>query len=72
MGGLLDFLNALYTYIWSLIGIDFTGYSGNLPIQLLEMYVYVEKFFQIMCIFYLLYLIYNFIVFLVSLGGIRK
>lgn len=72
MSHLLDFLNAMYTYLFGLFGIDFTGYTGNLPSELIQMYTYVDKFFQILCIFYLLYLIFNFVVFLISLGGVRK
>lgn len=72
MSHLLDFLNAMYTYIFGLIGIDFTGYAGSLPVELIDMYAYVDRFFQILCVFYLLYLIFNFVVFLISFGGVRK
>lgn len=67
-----NFLQSVYTYIWSLLGIDFTNYTGSLPSQLIDMYTYVDKFFKIVCVFFLVYVVYNFVVFLISLGGIRK
>lgn len=72
MSGLVNFLNGLFTYIKSLLFIDFTNYSGELPTEFITMYGYIETFFQIVCIFFFLYLVYNFIIFLVSLGSVRK
>ena len=72
MTGLTNFLNGLFNYLSSLLLIDFTDYSGNLPTQVIEMYSYVSKFFQIVVIFFFLYMVYNFIIFLISLGGVRK
>lgn len=69
---LVSFLESMYTYIWTLLGIEFTNYAGALPVQLIEMYAYVEILFKYICVFFLVYVIYNFVVFLISLGGIRK
>lgn len=69
---LVSFLESMYSYIWTLLGIDFTNYVGALPVQLIEMYSYVEILFKYMCVFFLVYVIYNFVIFLISLGGIRK
>ena len=72
MSGLLDFLNGLFNYIKSLLFIDFTGYTGQLPTEFISMYGYVENFFKIVCIFFFLYLVYNFVIFLISFGSVRK
>lgn len=72
MQHLTNFLTLMYNYIFSLIGLDFSNYSGELPQQLIDMYAYVEKFFELICIFFLVYLIYNFIYFVISVGGVRK
>lgn len=72
MNYLVDFLNSLYQYIFNLIGIDFTNYTGNLPTEFISMYSYVLDVFKIISIFFYIYLIYNFIIFLVSFGGVRK
>jgi hypothetical protein len=69
---LTAFCQTLYTYLFSLIGIDFSNYAGELPEQFVNMYAYVDKFFQILVIFLFLYLIFNFLFFLFSLGGIRR
>ena len=69
---LTDLCNSIFNYLYALIGIDFTGYSGNLPSQFIEMYSYVEQFFKLVIIFYFIYFVYNTLIFLFSLGGIRK
>ena len=72
MQSLVLFMETLYSYLFTLIGLDFTNYSGNLPVQLLSMYEYVIKFYQLVIVFFFLYLTYNTIYFLISLGSIRK
>ena len=72
MQHLITFLESFYNYIYTLIGIDFTGYSGELPNGLIEMYSYVEKFYQLVIIFFFVYLIYNFIYFVITIGGVRR
>lgn len=72
MNYLVDIINSLYQYIFNLIGIDFTNYTGNLPTEFITMYGYVLDIFKLISIFFYVYLIYNFIIFLVSLGGVRK
>lgn len=67
---LTQFMQLLYDYIFTLIGIDFTGLS--LPQQVIDMYAYVEQFFQIVVIFFFLYLIYNTLYFIFSLGSVRR
>ena len=69
---LTQFMQQLYDYVFTLIGIDFSNYSGSLPIEFVNLYQYVEQFFQVLVIFYFVYLVYNFLFFLFSLGGIRK
>lgn len=67
---LTQFMQLLYDYIFTLIGIDFTGLS--LPQQVIDMYAYVEQFFQIVVIFFFLYLVYNTLYFIFSLGSVRR
>lgn len=69
---LTDFINAIHTYLYSLIGIDFTSYTGVLPQQFIDLYSYVGQFFKLVVIFYFVYFVFNFLYFLFSLGGIRK
>lgn len=67
---LTQFMQLLYDYIFTLIGIDFTG--SSLPQQVIDMYAYVEQFFQIVVIFFFLYLVYNTLYFIFSLGSVRR
>ena len=67
-----QFIQLLYEYLFAMIGIDFTNYSGSLPQQFVNLYQYVDKFFHLVVIFFFVYMIYNFLIFLFSLGGIRK
>ena len=67
-----DMLNIMFNYIKSLLFIDFTNYSGSLPNELLDMYSYVEPAFKIVSIVFIFYLLLNFVIFVISLGGVRK
>ncbi len=69
---MLDFLNVFFNYISSLLLIDFTGYTGSLPTELVTMYGSFTNCFQLVVIFYFLYLCFNSIIFLISLGGVRR
>lgn len=69
---MLNIFNVFYDYITQVLLIDFTNYSGNLPNEFLTLYSYVPIFFKIVVIFFMCYLIFNFIIFLISLGGVRK
>ncbi len=68
---MIEFLTIFYNYITTLLFIDFSNYTGNLPTEFLEMYGYFASFFKLLVIFYFLYLCFNFVLFLVSLGGVR-
>ena len=72
MQHLTSFMQLLYDYIFTLIGIDFSNYSGSLPEQFVDLYQYVEQFFQALIIFFFVYMVYNFLFFVFSLGAIRK
>lgn len=69
---LTQFMQQLYDYIFTLIGIDFTNYSGSLPSEFVNLYQYVEQFFQVLVIFYFVYMVFNFLFFVFSLGWVRK
>lgn len=69
---MLDFLNIFFEYISSLLLIDFTSYTGSLPTELVSMYGYFTDFFKLVIIFYFLYLVFNSIIFIISLGGVRR
>ena len=68
---MLEVLNIFYNYISSLFLIDFSSYTGTLPTGLVEMYGYFSSFFKLVVIFYFFYLCFNFVIFLISLGGVR-
>lgn len=72
MTALTEFMQVLYNYIFALIGLDFSNYNGSLPIDFVNLYQYVTKFFEVMVIFFFAYLVYNFLFYIFSLGGIRK
>lgn len=69
---MLEFLNILFNYISSLLLVDFSGYTGSLPTEFVSMYGYFTSFLKLVVIFYFLYLVFNFVIFLVSLGGVRN
>ena len=68
---MLNVLNVLYTYLSSLLLIDFSNYTGPLPEEVLFIYSYFSNFFKLTIIFYFLYLCFNFVIFIISLGGVR-
>ena len=72
MSHLVEFMESLFTYFKNLLFIDFSNYSGNLPPQVIEMYSYIESFFKFAVVVIFLYMVFNFIIFVVSLGGVRK
>lgn len=72
MTALTEFCNLLYEYIFALIGIDFSNYDGALPSEFVNLYQYVTQFFEILVIFFFAYLVYNFLFFIFSLGGIKR
>jgi len=72
MSYLYDFIVSLFTYFKSLLLIDFTGYSGQLPLQVVEMFGYVESFFKFLAVVFFVYLVYNFLIFVISLGGVKN
>lgn len=71
MQGLLDFLNHFYNYVFAVIGIDFSSYTGVLPTEFITMYGYVLEFFKYFSIFALVYFMYKVLITLISLGGVR-
>ena len=71
MEGLVSFIDNLWNLLFSIIGIDFSSYTGSLPSELIQMYGYFEIGLKYIVCFMFLYLCFNFIVFLVSLGDVR-
>lgn len=68
---LQDIILAFYNFLKSIFIVDFSGYSGSIPQNVINMYGYIDIFFKYLCVFYFVYIAINFLIFVFSAGGVR-